>query len=530
MQLFVVQSIMNMQKRFIKILFFMCSGYIIHYMSFTRKIRKGGKVYLAEVENHRINGKVVQKHLRYIGRQADDRVVLAASISDATVESVKLHGPLLVLNHLANEIGLAPILGKFGNEILSLVYAHCIDYKSVNQMTRWFERSDLAMILKLENVTESRLLTALDSLEAADPVLLQRRIFERVAARYELDTKGIVYDVTNTYLYGRKCSLAKFGHDKEGVKGRPLIQIGLGTTQKDGIPVFHKTYNGNTHDSRTFQDAITTFKQYGFRRGMVVFDRGITSGPNQNDIEKLGWKVLCGLPMDSGLKKTVKRIAAEGDFTTYKNRVKLNNSAFYTTELVHEIAGVRGRIAVCFNEARQREIKEARYDEIAQAEILLRKGKRIKDGLKKYFDRNGNLLQRKLSIAEELDGYSIIFTTAKLSPLEMIEKYFAKDLVEKAFHCLKGVVALRPVRHWLYNRVVAHVFICYLAYLLLSILKLRLKPLGISPTECLAELDSLYRVYLRDEKKGFTLSKTVALNKKQEEILKTIDKKLFASV
>jgi len=46
----------------------------------------------------------------------------------------------------------------------------------------------------------------------------------------------------------------------------------------------------------------------------------------------------------------------------------------------------------------------------------------------------------------------------------------------------------------------------------------------------LAELDSLYRVYLRDEKKGFTLSKTVALNKKQEEILKTIDKKLFASV
>ena len=208
-------------------------------MSFTRKIHKGGKVYLAEVENRRINGKVVQKHIRYVGRQADDRVVLAASISDATVESVRLCGPLLVLNHLAEEIGLSSLLGKFGNEILSLVYAHCIDYKSVNQMTRWFERSDLAMLLNLENVTESRLLAALDSLEAADPVLLQKRIFTSVAAKYELDAKGIVYDVTNTYLYGKKCSLAKPGHDKEGVKGRPLIQIGLGTTQKDGIPVFH---------------------------------------------------------------------------------------------------------------------------------------------------------------------------------------------------------------------------------------------------------------------------------------------------
>jgi transposase len=351
-----------------------------------------------------------------------------------------------------------------------------------------------------------------------------------VANKYDLDTKGIVYDVTNTYLYGKKCSLARLGNDKEGVKGRPLIQIGLGTTQRDGIPVFHKAYNGNTHDSKTFQDAVTTFKQYGFKDGIVVFDRGISSGPNQNDIEKLGWKVLCGLPMNSVLKKAVKRIAAEKDFATYKNRVKLNGSVFYTAELAHEIAGVRGKIAICFNEARKREIKEARYDEVAHAETLLKKGKRIKEGLKKYFDRKGNLLQRKLSEAEEMDGYSIIFTTAKLSSPEMIEMYFAKDLVEKAFHCLKGIVGLRPIRHWLYNRVVAHVFICYLAYLLLSMLKLRLKPIGMSPTECLEELDSLYRVYIRDERKGFKLAKTVALSKKQEEILKTIDKKLLASV
>ena len=499
-------------------------------MSFTRKIHKGGKVYLAEVENRRINEKVVQKHIRYVGRQADDRVVLAASISDATVESVRLRGPLLVLNHLAEEIGLSSLLGKFGNEILSLVYAHCIDYKSVNQMTRWFERSDLAMLLNLENVTESRLLAALDSLEAADPVLLQKRIFSSVAAKYELDAKGIVYDVTNTYLYGKKCSLAKPGHDKEGVKGRPLIQIGLGTTQKDGIPVFHKAYNGNTHDSKTFRDAVTTFKQYGFKDGIVVFDRGISSGPNQNDIEKLGWKVLCGLPMNSVLKRAVTKIAAKKEFTTYKNRVKLNGSVFYTTEMPHEIAGVRGKIAICFNEARKREIKESRYDEISRAETLLAKGKRIKDGLRKYFDRKGNLLQRKLTEAEEMDGYSVIFTTAKLPPAEMIEMYFSKDLVEKAFHCLKGIVGLRPIRHWLYNRVVAHVFICYLAYLLLSMLKLRLNSIDMSPTECLEELDSLYRVYIRDERKGFELSKTVALNKKQEEILKTIDKKLLALV
>ena len=151
------------------------------------------------------------------------------------------------------------------------------------------------MILDLEKLTEARLLAALDSLEANDPIALQKKIFKSVSARYNLDSKGVVYDVTNTYLYGRKCPFAKPGKDKEGVKGRPLIQIGLGATQRDGIPVFHKVYNGNTHDSKTFQDAITSFGQYGFKDGLIVFDRGISSEPNQREIKRMGWKVLCGM-------------------------------------------------------------------------------------------------------------------------------------------------------------------------------------------------------------------------------------------
>ena len=60
-----------------------------------------------------------------------------------------------------------------------------------------------------------------------------------------------------------------------------------------------------------------------------------------------------------------------------------------------------------------------------------------------------------------------------------------------------------------------------LAYLLLSLLRLRLKTLQISPVEALRELESLYKVYMRDSKKGFKLSRLVALSKKQEKLLKT---------
>jgi transposase len=101
--------------------------------------------------------------------------------------------------------------------------------------------------------------------------------------------------------------------------------------------------------------------------------------------------------------------------------------------------------------------------------------------------------------------------------------------VEKAFHSLKGIIKLQPVRHWLAQRVIAHVFICYLAYLLLSLLKLRLKPLEISPKAALDELHSMYKVYLRDAKNVLKISRVVTLTKKQESILKTIDRRLLDS-
>ena len=107
--------------------------------------------------------------------------------------------------------------------------------------------------------------------------------------------------------------------------------------------------------------------------------------------------------------------------------------------------------------------------------------------------------------------------------------YFDKDLVEKAFRALKSVIKLQPIRHWLAQRVIAHVFICYLAYLLLSLLKFRLKALAISPEAALQELDTMYKVYLRDAKKGFKISRVVALTKQQENILKAIDRRLLSS-
>jgi transposase len=503
--------------------------YNTHDMSYIRKYKKGTRIYLAEVESKRIDGKVVQRFIRYVGKEADGRTILSTSMSDVRVQGIKLHGPLLVLNHLAKEIGLPQHLGEYAGEILSMVYAHCLDFRSVNHMPTWFQRTDLNLLLGLEQLTESRLLGGMDFLEKADPEQLQRVIFQSVKQRYRLGHSGVIYDVTNTYLYGKQCPLGKLGHDKEGVDGRPLIQIGLGVTQEEGIPIFHKTFDGNIADSRTLHDLISAFAHYDLQSGTIVYDRGITSGRNIVDIKALSWETVCGVPLTESVKKFWRPVVQKSDRLPLEDRVQLNQTTFHVTARPYAIEQVKGTLYLCFNARQQVDLRDSRREEIVAAQQRLREGKTIKAGLDKYFDRNGKVIAKALDEAEEFDGYSCIYSTRSLEKAVVVQLYFDKDLVEKAFRSLKGVIKLQPVRHWLSQRVIAHVFICYLAYLLLSLLKYHLKPMGISPEEALDDLETMYKVYLRDAKNVFTLSRVVTLSKKQESILKAVDRTLLQS-
>jgi len=358
------------------------------------------------------------------------------------------------------------------------------------------------------------------------PKQVQQRIFEQVVATLNLRVSGVLYDVTNTYLYGKHCALGKYGHDKEGVKGRPLIQVGLAVTKEFGIPVCHKVMDGNIHDAKMFGDFIADLRSFRIRKGIVIYDRGIASGENIKETGTMGWQTLCGLPIRGNLTRVVRAVKAENRFVQLDNRVHLRKNVFYSVDTPYDIEGVKGTLAVCFNERQKQDLRESRYDEIEQAQKLLANGKTIKTGMEKYFSKGGVLNRTLVDQAEEFDGFTCLFSTARLKKDEMIRFYFDKDLVEKAFRSLKGITRLRPIRHWLYNRVTAHIFICYLAYLLLALLQYHLRALKMTTEEALLELDTTYKVYLRDTRKNFQLARVVTLTRKQESILKAIDPKL----
>lgn len=93
-----------------------------------------------------------------------------------------------------------------------------------------------------------------------------------------------------------------------------------------------------------------------------------------------------------------------------------------------------------------------------------------------------------LKYEKRFDGVFIITSNRyDLTPAEIIKSYKNLQEVESLFDDLKHFVDVRPVRHWLTERVEAHVFICILALLLKRVFEIEFLK-GKSVTEPLEEI------------------------------------------
>jgi hypothetical protein len=86
-----------------------------------------------------------------------------------------------------------------------------------------------------------------------------------------------------------------------------------------------------------------------------------------------------------------------------------------------------------------------------------------------------------------LDGIYVVRTSLPATALDdatAVRSYKSLSLVERAFRCIKTVdLQVRPVYHWLAERVRAHVFLCMLAYYLEWHMRRRLAPLLYDDTD-----------------------------------------------
>lgn len=496
-------------------------------VSFIRKIKRNGRIYLAEVENKRVDGRVKQSLIRYLGTEPNSKdSAFPSNPPPSKPSDVKVYGSVLALNSIARRLGLFELMGEHANAIMTLVFCHCHDYRSISDTERWFKQTDLAHIFGVENITEKQLRNALEYLENVDHFQLQKSIFEMACKICEEKPSSVIYDVTNIHFEGIHCEIAKYGKDKKNVKGRRLVQIGLVITKECGLPIFHQVHPGNIHDAKIFKEAIVLLRRFGIRGGILVHDRGITSKSSILELVDSRWKVVAGVALHAGIKSAISDLDLNS-IKNFRNLIRQGKTHFYATSMPFKMSAVKGKLIILVNHHKRQVIQQKRLDSILNAQDALAMKKEIDKNLKKYFTTTGKINTHALHRAEKYDGISILFINGKTSKQDSVRLYFEKDLIEKSFQALRGVINIRPVHVRLTGKVNAHILICYLSYTLLTTFRCFLqKSRGkmmfskCSSLEALEEISRVYKIYYESDTSNYN---TGSKNNKQYQLVETTE-------
>jgi hypothetical protein len=401
------------------------------------------------------------------------------------------HGHAAAVMGIARKLGLDQMLDRRPSRerdlVMAMIAARVLHPGSKLATARGLSKqtraSTLGEMLGLERVDEDELYDAMDWLIERQP-----SIEKKLAKKHLRDGSLVLYDLSSSYYTGHCCSLAKFGHNRDGKRGVPQINYGL-LCDRDGCPIATEVFDGNTADPATVATQIAKLRErFGLERVILVGDRGMLTSARIReelaDVDGLDW-------ITALRSEAIRKLVNAGD---------VDRSLFDERDLAEitspDFPGER--LVVCRNplladeRARKREdllrATEKELDKIVAATrraarplkgkeaIGLRVGKVLgKRKVGKHFvltiTDDGFAYRRddaKIAAEANLDGLYVIRTSVEAKAMtaeETVAAYKSLSSVERAFRSLKTVdLKVRPIHHWLARRVRAHVFLCMLAY------------------------------------------------------------------
>lgn len=372
---------------------------------------------------------------------------------------------------------------------LSVLARFCAPSSELEIAESWYEKTMLPDILGIpvEKVNDDRLYRTLDKiLPHKDEVCrhLQKRYEELFGTRFDF----LLYDVTSTYFEGqcKNNEQAKRGYSRDHRPDCLQVCIGLVVT-KEGLPVGYEVFDGNRNDVTTLEDIVDLMEvKYGKANRIWVFDRGIVSEENLEELRRRKTQYLVGTPR-SMLKQFEASLTEEGWESVYEDiEVKLLKDPSYKEELfilcksLHRKEKERG---ILDNHRKkleyellkvQKAIREGRLTDCEKASARIGRWQGRYGRAEKLFevelikDNEGNL--KDLSIeykkgriewAEKINGKYLLRTNmTEDDPKKLWKMYMQLNQAETAFRMSKSELGLRPIFHHREDRVQAHTCLC----------------------------------------------------------------------
>jgi transposase len=380
----------------------------------------------------------------------------------------------------------------------------------------------------------NRLYRALDKLLPHKPAL-EHHLKERFGELFDIEYDLLLYDVTSTYFEGeaKKNPGAKRGYSRDHRPDCKQVCIALVVT-KEGIPLGYEIFDGNRKDSTTVKEIVGKMERnYGTANRVWVMDRGMISAKNIDFLKAEHRNYIIGTPR-SELKHFQRELLSK-DWHQIEEGVEVQYcQSPYGEDEVFILCRSQGR------KEKEQAILERFIKNIEEGLAKMRttcqKG-RLKDP-RVAERRIGRLLQRnvrasglfdinvqsdenkKLVItwkrkedrhnwAKLTEGCYLLRSNVKdWTAEELWQAYIHLTDAEAAFRIQKSDLKLRPVWHQKQERVHAHIFVCFLSFVLWKCLSqiCKQKGLGNSPGKI---IDEMSRIKLTDvvlpTKKGIVI-------------------------
>ncbi len=440
------------------------------------------------------------------------------------IESASDYGDVVFFDTIFEKLGLEKSIdrhsekrtggfsvGKISRLIVGCYCTNLRENKSKLEIPEWYHyQSTLqsSLMLAPEEIGEQDLYRGLEYL----PEKVQHKVINDyvalLATDYNLSMETLFEDVTSTYFTGNNCPISYNGYSRDHRPDLEQVNIELAVTKEGHFPVKHSVYEGNIPDKkRGDQIPEELRRQYPDLKTTLVVDRGMSQKSNRISMLTNRFDYVAGLEIEAGTKELVLSTPMD----EFKEEIEL--SGLRAVIKKDEVGGKPVLNCIYYNpnkaieeqKARVKRIKKA-HKEIENLQNRVNKGtlkkqtiiqKRAIKILKKhrvnlYFETKVRLcgkncpqiiLEQKEDVFIEksaLDGKFVIQTTHLDKDASWVLKtYRSKDGVEKAFDIIKNLIKVRPIRHWNPDRVRGHIFLCILAYLVVSVAKYVVKKANI---------------------------------------------------
>ncbi len=384
----------------------------------------------------------------------------------------------------------------------------------------WYRRTALDDLLgvPIEKVHTDRLYEGLDHL-LPHKKAIEHHLKERLGDLFDLKYDLLLYDITSTYFEGQCAGnpMAKHGYSRDNRSDCLQVCIGLVVTE-EGMPLGYEVFDGNTNDSTTVETIVNAMEEkYGQANRVWVMDRGMVSEANLKFLREKDGSYIVGTP--KAMLRRFDKYLTDKDWHEAQEGVQ-----------VKLVPGPDGDETFILARSEDRQKKEKamhdRFVERMEAGLLKLQASAQSGRLKDEAIANqrlGRLNQRywraasaftvkikpirppkgkqRLSMtwtrnkkwsdwAAISEGCYLLRTNlTETDPAKLWKRYIQLTEAEWAFRITKDELGIRPIWHQKKERVLAHILVCFLAYVLWKSLAqwMRRSGLGDAPRTVIEE-------------------------------------------